>query len=94
MDVLSCLDGEFHVKLHIRNKTNNFTWSIVVVFGAAQDVFKADFLREMVNRAKDKAYPILIGGISTFLDSHSRRAKVGLMIIGLSYSTRTLTAWI
>jgi hypothetical protein len=44
MDVLSCLDGEFHVKLHIRNKTNNFTWSIVVVSGAAQDVFKADFL--------------------------------------------------
>jgi hypothetical protein len=43
-DVLACLDGDFHVKLHIRNKLDNFTWSLVAVYGATQEKFKADFL--------------------------------------------------
>ena len=43
MDVLASSDGEFHVKLHIRNKADNFTWTLVAVYGAAQDEFKADF---------------------------------------------------
>ena len=62
MDVLANLDCEYHIKRHIRNKADNFTWSLVAVYGAAQDEFKADFLREMVNLAKDNPYPILIGG--------------------------------
>ena len=62
MDVLASSDGEFHVKLHIRNKADNFTWTLVAVYGAAQDELKAVFLRELVNLAKDNPYPILIGG--------------------------------
>ena len=31
-------------------------------YGATQDDFKADFLRELVNLAKDNQHPILIGG--------------------------------
>jgi hypothetical protein len=57
-------DGDFHVKLHILNKLGNFTWSFVAVYGASQEEFKIDFLREMVNLAKDNPYPILIGGTS------------------------------
>jgi hypothetical protein len=49
MDVLSCSDGDFHVKLHICKKSDNFIWSLVSVYGAAQVEFKANFLREMVN---------------------------------------------
>uniref|UniRef100_A0A452XEC9 Endonuclease/exonuclease/phosphatase domain-containing protein n=1 Tax=Aegilops tauschii subsp. strangulata TaxID=200361 RepID=A0A452XEC9_AEGTS len=62
MDVLASSDGEFHIKLHIRNKADNFTWTLVAVYGAAQDEFKADFLHELVNLAKENPYPILIGG--------------------------------
>jgi hypothetical protein len=62
MEILASSDGEFHIKLHIRNKAANFIWSLVVVYGAAQDEFKADFLRVMVNLAKDNPHPILIGG--------------------------------
>jgi hypothetical protein len=64
MDVLACSEGDFHVKLHIRNKIDNFTWSLVAVYGAAQEEFKANFLREMVNLVKDNPYPIVIEGIS------------------------------
>jgi hypothetical protein len=46
MDVLACSDGEFHVKLHILNRADNFTWSLVAVYGAAQNEFKADFFKK------------------------------------------------
>jgi hypothetical protein len=86
MEVLARSGGDYHIKLHIRNRADNFTWSLVTVYGAAQDEFKADFLREMVNLAKDNPYPILIGGILICLGSIMRKAKAGLMIIGLSCS--------
>ena len=35
MDVLASSDGDFHIKVHIRNKVDNFTWSLVTVYGAA-----------------------------------------------------------
>jgi hypothetical protein len=60
MEILAYSDGEYHVKLHIHNKTDNFKWSLIAVYGAAQDEFKADFLGELVNLAKDSPYLILI----------------------------------
>ena len=62
MDILAVADMEFYIKLHICNKDDNFVWTLVAVYGAAQEAFKADFLRELVNLAKDNPYPILIGG--------------------------------
>jgi hypothetical protein len=62
MEVLACSEGDFHIKLHIRNKADNFIWSLVAVYGAAQVELKAAFLRELVNLAKDNPYPIIIGG--------------------------------
>jgi hypothetical protein len=63
MEILASSCGDYHIKLHIRNTADNFTWSLVTVYGAAQDEFKADFLRELVNLAKDNPYPMIIGGI-------------------------------
>ena len=62
MEVLASSDGDFHVKVHIHNKADNFTWTLVAVYGAAQDEFKPAFLRELVNLVKDNPYPIIIGG--------------------------------
>jgi hypothetical protein len=60
------------------------------VGGRQAGLLAAPSLHEMINLAKDNPYPIIIGGISTCLDSHSRRAKAGLMIIGLSYIFNTV----
>jgi hypothetical protein len=60
MEVLASLGRDYHIKLHIRNMAN-FTWNLVAVYGTAQDKFKADFLRELVNLEKDNSYLILIG---------------------------------
>jgi hypothetical protein len=62
MEILDNSGGDFHIKLHIRNKSDNFIWSLVSVYGAAQDVHKPAFLWELVNLAKDNPHPIIIGG--------------------------------
>lgn len=92
MEVLASSDGEYHIKLTIWNRANNFIWSLVSVYGAAQDEFKADFLRELVNLAKDDPHPIFIGGISICLDSDTRKVKSFLMRIGLSCLMLSLIA--
>jgi hypothetical protein len=65
MEVLARSGGDYHIKLHIHNRAKNFTWSLVAIYGATHDEYKAAFLCEMVNLAKDNPYPILIGVILT-----------------------------
>jgi hypothetical protein len=62
MEVMARSGGDYHIKLHIRNKADNFLWSLVAVYGPAQEEYKDAFLCEFVNLAKDNPYPILIGG--------------------------------
>jgi hypothetical protein len=75
MEVLASSDGGYYIKLTIRNKVDNFTWSLVAVYGAAQDELKADILRELVNLAKDNPYPILIGGDFNLLRFRHEKSK-------------------
>jgi hypothetical protein len=51
MEVVASSGGEFHIKLTIHNRADNFTWILAVVYGAPRDEFKADYLRELVNLA-------------------------------------------
>jgi hypothetical protein len=62
MEILDNLGGDFHIKLHIWNIYDNFIRSLVSVYGAAQDVDKPAFIRELVNLGKDNPHPIIIGG--------------------------------
>jgi hypothetical protein len=91
MDVLASSDGDYHIKLHIRKKADNFTWSLVAMYGATQEEYKAGFLRELVNLAKDNPYPILIGADFNFLRFPHEKSKVDSTTTGLSYSTLSLT---
>jgi endonuclease/exonuclease/phosphatase family metal-dependent hydrolase len=75
MYVLASSDGEYHIKLTIQNKAHDFTWSLVAIYGAVQDEFKADFLRELVNLAKDNPHPILIGGDFNLLIFKHEKSK-------------------
>jgi hypothetical protein len=75
MEVIAHSSGDYHIKLHICNRADNFTWILVAIYGAAQDEFKADFLRELVNLAKDNPYPILIGGDFNLLRFRHEKRK-------------------
>jgi hypothetical protein len=56
MEVIAHSGGDYHIKLHVCNRADNFVWSLVTVYGAAQDEFKPDFLRELIILAKDNPY--------------------------------------
>jgi hypothetical protein len=75
LEVLARSGGDYHIKLYIRNRVDNFTRSLVTVYGAAQDEFKADFLRELVNLAKDNPYPMIIGGDFNLLRFRHEKSK-------------------
>jgi hypothetical protein len=75
MEGIARSGGDYHIKLHIRNRADNFTWSLVAIYGAAQEEYKADFLRELVNLAKDNPYPILIGGDFNLLRFRHEKSK-------------------
>jgi hypothetical protein len=75
MEVISRLGRDYHIKLHIRNRADNFTWILVAIYGAAQVEFKADFLHELVNLAKDNPYPILVGGDFNLLRFRHEKSK-------------------
>jgi hypothetical protein len=90
IEILDNSGGDFHIKLHIRNKSDNFIWSLVSIYGATQDVSKPAFLRELVNLAKDNPHPIIIGGDFNLLRYPTRKVGADLILIGLSYSTLLL----
>ena len=54
--------GDFCVKIHVRSKTDGFLWALVVVYGAAQEEKKPDFLAELVRICDGETLPMLIGG--------------------------------
>ena len=52
LKLLSASKGEYHIKFHLRNKSDNFIWSLVAVYGAAQEEFKSAFLKDLINTAE------------------------------------------
>ena len=93
MEVLAHTSGEFHIKFHIHNKADGFIWSLVAVYGAAQEERKVAFLRELVNLANNDPHPILIGWDLIYYGSHMRKARGDSIIIGLSCSMFSLIVW-
>jgi hypothetical protein len=87
MDVLASFDGEHHIKPTIRNRVDNFIWSLVAISGAAQDVFKANFFVSWLILQRTINIQFLSVEILICLDSNMRRVKTILIAIGLSCLT-------
>jgi hypothetical protein len=62
LQVLKVSTGDFCVKLHIKCKRDGFEWILVPVYGAAQDMHKAEFLSELVRTCESETLPMLVGG--------------------------------
>jgi hypothetical protein len=43
VEILDNSGGDFYIKLHIQNRSDNLIWSLISVYGAAQDVHKPAF---------------------------------------------------
>jgi hypothetical protein len=77
MEIFDNSRGDFHIKIHIPNKSDNLIWSLVSGYGAVQDAAKPAFLCELVNLANDNPYPIIIGGDFNLLRYLWEKSKGG-----------------
>ena len=64
-DVGSFKKGDYMIQLNLWDKENKFKWNILVVYGAAQEENKCEFLCELSRFCDSNVDPILIGGILT-----------------------------
>jgi hypothetical protein len=60
--IMNVISGDRCVKFHLVNKSGEFEWSLVVVYGAAQEAQKGEFLPELVRMCKNDNLPMLVGG--------------------------------
>ena len=60
--VKNMVSGDRCVKFHLISKMDNFEWSLVVVYGAAQNDHKGEFLAELVRMCDNEPLPLLVGG--------------------------------
>src|SRR6266508_3833486 len=61
-DLSLIVEGDFFIKFHLCNKSDNFKWILMAVYGPAQDDFKTAFLAELVRTCQENLLPPLIGG--------------------------------
>jgi hypothetical protein len=50
------------LKFKLKNKTDNFEWTLIVVYGAAQEEEKESFLQELVQAVSVENVPLMVGG--------------------------------
>jgi hypothetical protein len=62
LSVRNIVAGDRCVKFHLVSKLDNFEWSLVTVYGAAQDAQKGEFLAELVRLCENESLPLLVGG--------------------------------
>ena len=60
------LIGDFCIKFHARSKSDGFLWALVIVYGAAQEEKKMDFLAELARICDGDPLPTLVGGGGDF----------------------------
>jgi hypothetical protein len=71
------------VKFRLRNRSDDFHWVLVAVYGAAQPEFKEAFLTELVQACNKENKPILLGGDFNIIRNPSEKTMIGLMVVGL-----------
>ena len=58
--VCNMVQGDICLKFHLISKNDNFECSLVVVYGAAQDDHKGEFLAELVRFCEHEILPLLV----------------------------------
>jgi len=86
VEVSLIVEGEFYIKFHLSNKSDNFKWIVMAVYGPAQEEFKYPFLAELVCSCQHNPYPILIGGDFNILRNSNEKTTIDTTTDGLSYA--------
>ena len=73
LDLSLIVEGEFYIKFHLCNKSDNFKWILMAVYGPAQEEFKTPFLTELVRACQQNPLPTLIGGDFNIMRNSSEK---------------------
>jgi hypothetical protein len=65
-DIGAILEGDYFIKFNLHDKVDGFKWSLVSVYGPAQDCFKQDFRSELVHLSTTETLPVLTREILIF----------------------------
>lgn len=76
-DVGSFQQGEYMLQMNLWDKINKIKWNLLVVYEAAQEENKMDFLSELSSFCSKNKEPILIGGDFNIIRYNSERNKPG-----------------
>jgi hypothetical protein len=61
-DIGEIEEGDFLIRLNLRNKEDDFKFNLISVYGPAQSELKDKFLSEVVRICSKDTLPIVIGG--------------------------------
>jgi hypothetical protein len=78
-DVGSFQQGDYMIQMNLWDKRNKVKWNLLIVYGAAHDEHKLEFLSELSSFCSRNAEPILIGGdfnIIRFASERNRQCGV------------------
>jgi hypothetical protein len=85
-DIGAIDEGDFYVKFTLRNKQDDFKWSLATVYGPAQADRKEMFLAELVRLGSQESLPLVIGGDFNILRCPNEKIKIILINGGLFFS--------
>ena len=83
--VQDVISEDFCIKFHIKSKCDGFLWTLVIVYGAAQDEHKPEFLAELVRICDNESQPMLVGVILILSDVKKKRIILILMLDALLF---------
>jgi hypothetical protein len=84
-DIGAIEEGYYYIKFHLCNKSDNFKWALVVVYGLAQDEHKESFLAELVNMCSHKNLPLIMGGDYNILRHPSEKTMITIKLDDLTF---------
>jgi hypothetical protein len=74
-DVCETVVNRFFIKVTLMDLKIQKKWCLVIVYGAAQEEDKEDFLTELRNICRDQRLPLLVGGDFNLLRDASEKNK-------------------
>jgi hypothetical protein len=75
MEVLAFLGEDYHIKLHIQNRADNFTWSLVAVYGVMTHKYRGCIIVLSINKSVEpnEVQKVLTSGFDQGLTINTRK---------------------
>ena len=92
-DIIEVKHGRYTLQVNLFDKSKSCSWALLVVYGAAQDENKPEFIAEMSSMCHKISVPYIVGGDLTSFVTVERRTKEPLYLISLMSLTQLYTCW-